>query len=317
MKASLSNRIGIASMKGIGATITELFWRAHKARMLPGDEHVQVIRSVHYGRHPNQAYDLYLPQGADPDTPLPTLVFIHGGGWVMCDRKMSSAVGRTLAARGMAVVAPGYRLLPEVSQTVQRRDLQAAMEHVSRYAASRFGLNLDRMMVAGESAGAHLTLRLAQAWPSSVARPLGVVGIYGLYDVRHLSRHGRDRVYGPMLAALRQGAAFYDMAADHSALRPLPWSDVPVLLLHGEADTLAPCGQSHLLAEYLAQGGVDVTVRTYPRAAHGFIYDGSPNNRAARHGYRALWRFMHQGGMFDEASYPVRMSSLRPPARAA
>lgn len=305
-------------MKAIGLGVTKMFRRAHHYGMLPGDKHVRVVSDIRYAQqHEYQGYDVYLPRGATSSRALPTLVFVHGGGWVMCDRKMSAAVGRTLAARGVAVVAPGYRMLPAVDQRTQRRDVQAAIEHMAEHSARRFNLDLDRMVIAGESAGAHLTLRLAQAWPGTVARPRGVVGVYGLYDLRHLATRQKTSRYRPMLAALRQGDEFFEMAREHTALRPLPWQDVPVLLMHGEADTLAPCDQSHLMADYLRQTGVDVTVKTYPKASHGFIYNGDPRRKESLQGYRALWRFMAQLGLFDDGTFPARMSSLRPHARAA
>ena len=63
---------------------------------------------------------------------------------------------------------------------------------------------------------------------------------------------------------------------------------------------------------------VKVTLRTYRRASHGFIYDGHPNRKhLALRGYRAFYRFLCETDMFDSTPHQARMSSIRALRRAA
>lgn len=288
----LHMRATLGGLRVFGEGFSALFHHAHRVGLAPANRNVRIIAGIPYGPHGRQAVDVYLPAKPKISGPLPTLVFVHGGGWIACNRKMSAPLARTLAARGFAVVTPGYRLLPQCDRAAQRGDVRAAMAWVVGAGASRFDLDLSRMVVGGESAGAHLMMRTVQAWDAAWPKPRGIVGVYGMYDVQHLQHDGKP-MFEPVRAALRQGQTFADMASDHTALRPLPWSDVPVLLLHGEADVVAPVTQSHAMHAMLREQGHDVRLRTYPGGAHGFIYDSHPRRRAtSRRAYRATLRFL-------------------------
>lgn len=294
----LRSKAGLVAARAFGRSFSELFWHAHKARALPGDHRVNVVRDLRYGRHDRrQVVDLYLPADAGRERPIPFLYFVHGGGWMMCDRKMSAAVGRTLAARGLAVAAPGYRLVPEVGLADQQADVAAGLRAVVGEGARRFGLDTSRFALAGESAGAHLAARLAQSYQRDLPSPLAFVGLYGLYDLSHLARRapfGHD----VMVDALREGRPAGAMVSDHTALRPMDLHGLPVLLQHGDRDMLVGVRQSRVFAEHLRALGHDVQLEVYPGAGHGFIYDGSPpNRRNAARAYRQLYKFLLRHGV--------------------
>ncbi len=308
-------RAALIGVRAFGEGFSALFHHAHRIGLAPSDAEVRIVRGIPYGSDPRQAIDVYLPAKPRLSASLPTLVFVHGGGWIACNRTMSAPFARTLAARGFAVVTPGYRLLPHCDREAQRSDVRAALSWVMTSGARRFDLDLLRMVMAGESAGAHLMMRTVQAWDPGWPKPRGLVGMYGMYDVQHLEHESR-RLFEPLRAALthsgtrsasqgvtrggtRSGPGggprgrFAEMAHDHSALRPLPWSDVPVLLLHGESDVVVPVSQSHAMHDMLREHGHDVRLRTYAGGAHGFIYDGHPARRpAALSAYRATLRFL-------------------------
>ncbi len=288
----LHMRATLGGLRVAGDGFSALFHHAHRIGLAPSNRRVRVVSNVRYGADPRQRVDVYLPVGKRQSATLPTLVFVHGGGWIACNRTMTAPLARTLAARGFAVVTPGYRLLPQCDREAQRADVQGAMAWLLGPGAARFRFDLSRIVVGGESAGAHLMMRTVQDWDASWPKPRGIVGVYGMYDVHHLS----DRppaMFEPVRAAIVQGHTFEDAAREHSALRPLPWSDVPVLLLHGEDDDIAPVRQSQAMHAMLERHGHHVRLRTYEGASHGFIYDGHPKRRAtAARAYRAMLRFL-------------------------
>jgi acetyl esterase/lipase len=102
--------------------------------------------------------DLYLPQGSLP--PFPTLVYIHGGGWMEGSRRYCP--GTTFAAHGYAVASIDYRLAsmhadcqPYNIFPAQMHDIKAAVRWL-RLHASEYGLDPERFAAIGDSAGGHL-----------------------------------------------------------------------------------------------------------------------------------------------------------------
>lgn len=278
-RASLGGKAVVRGLKNLGKGLSALAGHAHRIGWLPAKGKVRAILDVPYTtRGGKQAVDVYLPE-----KPLqegknhPWVFFIHGGGWVIGDRKMGAVMGRILAARGVALVSAGYRLAPRATLTQQLEDLQEAMRFTHANAA-KWNLDTSRFAIAGESAGGHLTMRLSQEFPQELPHPRAIVGIYGLYDLEGWSRSDHPVAKG-FLKTIRKGEPLAHFFGRHTAHRELPWDHVPVLLLHGEADRLVPVGQSHKLAKLLKSQGVEVTVKTYPGRDHAFNYNGRGSAR--------------------------------------
>ena len=74
---------------------------------------------------PMHTLNLYRPEGAQG--PLPTVVDIHGGGWMYGDRELNRNYCMALAAQGYAVMGMSYRLLPQVDLRGQVQDVFASL----------------------------------------------------------------------------------------------------------------------------------------------------------------------------------------------
>ena len=70
--------------------------------------------------------NLYRPAGVSG--PLPTVVDIHGGGWMYGDRQLNRNYCMYLASRGYAVMGMSYRLVPEVTVAGQVQDVFASLQ---------------------------------------------------------------------------------------------------------------------------------------------------------------------------------------------
>ena len=104
---------------------------------------------------------LRLFRPADAPTMCPTLIYYHGGGWVVGGLDSHDGVCRILAnAAACAVVAVDYRLAPEHRFPAAVDDCSAATEWVMREAAS-LGLDPSRFAVGGDSAGGNLAAVMA------------------------------------------------------------------------------------------------------------------------------------------------------------
>jgi acetyl esterase/lipase len=103
--------------------------------------------------------DVYRPKDTTLD-PLPIVVFVHGGGFVVGSRKANRDYVEKLADRGYVVFVPEYRLLDESDgkgALAGIADVCASLSYLKDN-AERFGGDLSRLFVIGESAGAFLAV---------------------------------------------------------------------------------------------------------------------------------------------------------------
>ncbi|MES1925569.1 alpha/beta hydrolase [Salinisphaera sp. T31B1] len=222
----------------------------------------------------------YRPEGL-AEGAAPTLVYFHGGGWVLGDLESHDRVCRQLAQRaGCQLVAVDYRLAPEHCLPASSDDAIAAYGYLVAQ-ASTFDIDVQRLAVGGDSAGGHLSAVVALAardagWPLALQ-----VLIYPATDLREAARKypskGRNANVPPLTAELMAwfGARSVDANTD-----PLDWrvspmladtlaGTAPALVLTAGADVLMDEGV--LYAARLADDGVEVDHAHYPGVIHGFI----------------------------------------------
>ncbi|HEY6556567.1 MAG TPA: alpha/beta hydrolase [Polyangiaceae bacterium] len=287
-----SARLLTRGAKIFGKVVSISAANVHRLGWAPGDDEVELIRDIPYTRRGGkQSVDLYLPKNRDRARPLPFAFYMHGGGWVIGDRKMGTLMGRHLASRGIAVVAPGYRLVPSASLDEQLEDIKQALQFILD-SAGRYGLESERYALIGESAGAHLAMRLLQRFPGG-PRPRAAVGFYGPYDLE-IYRRAKSPWMKAFFRTIAQGTDLDVVVKSHGALCELPWTNMPVLLVHGSADRFVPVQNSIRMKELLERQGVPVTLTIYPGSGHGFNYQTRVNPQHTLDSYRELVRFFHQ-----------------------
>ncbi len=134
--------------------------------------------------------DVYYPEGTTQR--LPTIVSIHGGGYVYGDKEIYRRYGMDMARRGFAFVNFNYRLAPKWRFPTPLYDTNAVMQWICKN-ASRYHLDPRRIILVGDSAGAQLASQYAAIVtnPSYAAHfPIQVPGIHicslglncGMYD---------------------------------------------------------------------------------------------------------------------------------------
>lgn len=219
-----------------------------------------------------------------PGTPLPLLVYYHGGGWVIGNIEVVDKPARALANASQCVVAAmQYRLAPETKFPGQAEDCYAATKWLSEHAAE-IGGDAGRLTVAGDSAGGNLAAVVAL-----MARDRGGPQIaYQLliYPVTAPARGSefasyRDNADGYLLT--RGGMEwFWDHYlrspddANNPYASPLKASDLsglpPALVITAEFDPLRDEGAAY--ADRLREAGVPVKASRYDGVIHGFFWMG-------------------------------------------
>src|SRR3989454_6473078 len=163
---------------------------------------------------------VYRPAGVAAGTPLPGLVFFHGGGWVIGDLDTHDVQCRQLTAEaGITVVAVDYRLAPEYKFPAAVDDAWAATRWVAAH-APELGVDAGRLAVGGDSAGGNLGAVVAL-----LARDHGAPSIrlqslvYPVTDVADESRSYRDFADGYMLTrdSMRWFIAHYLKSRDDAS----------------------------------------------------------------------------------------------------
>ena len=126
---------------------------------IPLPEGVTEKRDISYGSHgKDNLLDVYYPAGTS--TPLPTIVSIHGGGYVYGDKEVYRRYCIDLARRGFAVVNFTYRLAPKWKFPTPLADTNQVM-HWIRANARGYYLDPNRIFLVGDSAGAQLASQYA------------------------------------------------------------------------------------------------------------------------------------------------------------
>ena len=220
---------------------------------------------------------VYAPAG---DGPFPVLMYIHGGGWVVCSLDTHDRECRTLAYRaGCLVVSVDYRLAPEHKFPAAADDCMTALRWVLGHAA-KLGGDAGRIAIGGDSAGGNLT-----AVTVMLARDEGLGPIAGQLLIYPVTDH-----YEPGTPSYREYADGYGLtrdsmiwfwdhylsepgqAADWRAtplraedLRGLP----PAFVLTAECDVLRDEGERY--AERLRAAGVPTRLKRYNGMIHGFV----------------------------------------------
>ena len=126
---------------------------------IPLPEGVTEFRDISYGHHGvENLLDVYIPAGSRE--PLPTIVSIHGGGYVYGSKEIYRRYGMDMARRGFAFVNFNYRLAPKWRFPTPLWDTNAVMEWICKN-ASRYHLDPSRIILIGDSAGAQLASQYA------------------------------------------------------------------------------------------------------------------------------------------------------------
>jgi len=213
------------------------------------------------------------------ERPLPVLIYLHGGGWVVGNLDTHDKIMRLLALRsGAAVVGVDYGLAPQTKFPAAIDECLAAVAHVRDHAAD-WGIDPERIAIGGDSAGANLAvavaLSLRDAQPELLRMLLLVYGVFGLQDSPSqrlfgergdgLSNKDMDYYYDCYLRGPEdaQDDRFNVLGAD---LRGLP----PAFIAAAGMDPLLD--DSVVMHELLGEAGVESKLAIYDGVLHGFLH---------------------------------------------
>ncbi|MFW5771938.1 MAG: alpha/beta hydrolase fold domain-containing protein [Phototrophicaceae bacterium] len=228
---------------------------------------VRIVRDRVYAETPTRPLmlDLALPD-PPPDGRLPTVLFLHGGGWYTGDK--DPTVNHFLAARGYATASAQYRFSREARFPASIHDVKAAVRWL-RLNADAYHIDPDRIGVWGHSAGGHMAAFLGTsaglaayegaANPGADASVQAVMTVSAITWLLDGKPRPADSPTGRLLGA--PPADVPDLARTFSPVTHIrPGQDLPpFLILHGSADRVVWPRHAEFLYDALNRAGADVT----------------------------------------------------------
>ncbi|HET6277806.1 MAG TPA: alpha/beta fold hydrolase [Candidatus Polarisedimenticolia bacterium] len=249
-------------------TPVPITWDEVQALPRPAPDH-----RIPYGEGGVRFGELRLPRG---DGPFPVVVLIHGGCW-MAEYGLDelAGAGGALAEQGVAVWSLEYRRVgnPGGGWPGTFKDTAQGIDHL-RDLAQRFPLDLDRVVLAGHSAGGHLALwaaarhNLPATSPLYTRDPLAVRGVVSLAGITDLTSYGSGpRDCNQAVARLLGGGPdrFPRRYREGNPALPL---GVPARLVQGTLDPIVPADQARRFADAATAQGDDARLLLIEGAGH-------------------------------------------------
>ena len=242
----------------------------------------QIIRDIEYARVGEHALklDLHLPSGKSRP---PVIVWVHGGAWRSGSKK-DVPIGKLLDD-GYAIASVEYRLSTEAKFPAQVHDIKAAIRFLRAH-GGEWKLNMKKIVIAGDSAGAHLAALVGVSngndkLEGNVGRDVnqssdveGIISFYGAANLTTILQQSTPHGLSVRVPALE--LLLGDVPTNAPALARLASPvfhvdahDPPLLLLHGDQDPQMPVNQSLELLGAYQKVKAPVQFEVVHGAAHG------------------------------------------------
>ncbi len=232
-------------------------------RLTGGSGNAELKASLSFGEDPAQQVLIWGPMTPDQtDAPRPVIIFVHGGSWRSGSPVDYGFLARAFVPRGFVVALAGYRLHPTAQYPAMLEDAARAIA-LTHQEVDQYGGDPTRITLAGHSAGAYNVIMagLEEQWLEreglSSDQLNGIVGLSGPYDFYPFDSESTINSFGE--AAQPEGTQPVNHVRADSP---------PILLVHGEQDTLVKPRNSRELADRLTGAGAKVSLQLYPSMNH-------------------------------------------------
>jgi acetyl esterase/lipase len=280
---------------------------------------VSAVINESYEHSPHGRLDVYTPGGATSS--LPTVVWTHGGAFVGGSKDEIGDYLRMIAASGLTVVGVEYSLAPSAIYPTPVRQVMAALLHLQAN-ADRLHVDPDRIILAGDSAGAHITAQVAAVVTNpDYGRQIGVdstieatqlgavalcCGVYNFVTLINPDSAFKDIVgaVGWAYSGIREYQKDEAFVSSTTLTRHVTEAFPPTFITAGNADPLE--AQSRAMVNALQSKGTSVETLLFPHdhhpaLGHEYQFDvGLADGRAALERLITFFHGAHRGVNNDD-----------------
>lgn len=258
-----------------------------------------VTKDVFYGTDKEQTMDIYLSTDAKKlKTKNYTVIFLHGGGYYISDKSREERYIQPYLKKGMNVVNMNYRLKRGIP--VATEDLTHALNFLKAN-QSAYQLNLDRVLLSGFSAGAHIASMVAVTvnnpeYPNRLDSGIKISGVVnfsgpvgGLDVVEEVFINNEVPIMkeiGNALFTSSTGYAPKEIIKKYEPLTYFDKNDPPFFLWHGGKDDQVPPVTFEKFVDLLSKNKQKNEVIFLPQGLH------SPNASELEEAYKKIFDFL-------------------------
>ena len=228
--------------------------------------------------------DLYMPRNRQQAKP--TVLFIHGGGWIEGRKEQDVLLLLPYISMGWSVVNVEYRLAKNSLAPAAVEDTRCALRWIYNN-AERFKFDTSKIVLTGGSAGGHLALITGMLpgnsefdrgcptdnsvrWTTGKETPLKVAAIvnwFGITDLNDILSGANAKHYAiEWFGSLPNRA---ELAKQISPLNNVRSDTPPIITIHGDSDDLVPYSQAVNLKNALDKAKIDNQLITIKGGKHG------------------------------------------------
>ena len=254
-------------------------------------KNIQVQHDIVYATQPNLSFDLYQDSQLQDLAARPTIVWIHGGGWIAGSKAHARGYFKLLASQGFNVIAVQYQFAPHATYPTQLQQIDQALNYITQH-AEKYQLNPQQLYLAGDSAGANLASHYAallsnptfaqqsNLQPTIHRKQLkGLILHCGIYDLKAFVETAPDEmnivewgVYNLVQAYTGDRKQDSEFLKNISPIQHLTANYPAVFISGGNKDFLTET-QSMPMLHALQQQQIPVTTAFYPDTKAWLIHE--------------------------------------------
>lgn len=227
------------------------------------------ITDVAYGSFPSSKMDVYLPANRNAQTPF--VILIHGGAWILGDKKSDTPTQDSLLAHGIACANINYRFVDSLQTHYPQilADIDSAVNYCIAH-AGEWNTRKDNFITSGASAGGHLSLLYGYTTNKKVSAIIAECPPTDLTDTAVLNYETK---IGLLNVIQKMADAIYTpgqpLGPEFAASSPIYHvKNIPTLIIHGTKDRTVPYSQAVDLDKMLTFKNITHKLITIPGADH-------------------------------------------------
>ncbi len=251
---------------------------------------------------PDGRMDIFWPEQASPSDALPTIVWVHGGGFVAGDKSGLAGYLSMLADEGYTTVAVEYSVAPGATYPTPVQQVSRALAYLERH-SDDYPIDPNQFVLAGDSAGAHIAGQTAltitnPAYAIDAGLPSALdadqlaatILVSGALDLELTNARGAEKWFIDTVLWAYSGTKDF---RNDSQMR---WASIPqhvsadfppTFITAGNADPLLPHSES--MAQALRDNNVD----------HSELFFDANHEPALNHEYQFNFEYAESQTAFD------------------